>query len=350
LRGEKNLLKDTFWIDLVRVIATFSVVLWHVSAAIVKEFGKIEYNNWLVGNFYDSFARFCVPVFFMISGGLFLSRDIVTKTFLIKRFYKIIPPLIFWSVIYIIYSIFIRIFYHNEEITFFKAIKISVSLLLSGSSYHLWFVYAICGLYLFVPIIQKWIKYSSKNEIILFLLLWLFSNLFQINKILHYLPMIDLTNFSGYLGYFVLGYYLINSNSKKLESVSLNIFFVIFGISTTFILTTYFSLKNQTFDGLFYGYLMPNTVISAIGVFQIVKRFKVRNVNLRKVILRISSYSFAIYFIHVLILNIFQQFNISGMSFLPIIGIPIISVIVFFLSYYIILILRKVAILNKLLG
>lgn len=348
--NDTDLKRDTLWIDFLRVIATFSVIVLHVSAPIVNKFEILDFSIWLTGNFYDSLVRFCVPIFFMISGTLFLSRDIDVKAFLSKRFSRIIPPLLFWSMIYISYSFFIRIVENNETFTFIETLKIIVSLLLSGSSYHLWFVYTICGLYLFIPIIQMWIKFAKEKEILFFLILWLVANLFQIKELVYYLPQIDLINFTGYLGYFVLGYYLVNNNFKKMDSLRLNIMLTIFGTLITFILTSIISWNAEKFIGAFYGYLMPNVVITAIGIFQIARKIKIRNAFLKNLISRISNNSFAIYFIHVLILKIFQQFNITGVTILPIVGIPVISILVFILSYYIILVLRKVPILNKILG
>lgn len=58
--------------DVLRVVASFSIVLLHVSASywsVVDIHGK----EFLVMTIYNSMTRFAVPVFFMLSGLFFVS-------------------------------------------------------------------------------------------------------------------------------------------------------------------------------------------------------------------------------------------------------------------------------------
>ena len=65
-----NFAKRVTYLDLLRVIAIFSMMMLHVCAA---QFDKIEIASfsWQVLNVYDGIVRFCVPVFVMISGVFF---------------------------------------------------------------------------------------------------------------------------------------------------------------------------------------------------------------------------------------------------------------------------------------
>lgn len=64
--------------DYLRLVATFSVVVLHVSA---WNWYSTDVNSleWQSFNFYDSVVRWAVPIFVMISGSLFLSREIPVK-------------------------------------------------------------------------------------------------------------------------------------------------------------------------------------------------------------------------------------------------------------------------------
>ncbi|NLV90708.1 MAG: acyltransferase family protein, partial [Tenericutes bacterium] len=66
-------MKRKLYMDVIRIVAIFAVVLLHVAA---DNFYVFKYTSfeWQVLNVYDSLVRFCVPLFFMISGVLFL-RD-----------------------------------------------------------------------------------------------------------------------------------------------------------------------------------------------------------------------------------------------------------------------------------
>ena len=61
--------------DYLRLIATFAVVVLHVAAS---NWYSTDVNGleWQSFNFYDSVVRWGVPIFVMISGSLFLSREI----------------------------------------------------------------------------------------------------------------------------------------------------------------------------------------------------------------------------------------------------------------------------------
>lgn len=75
-----------FWLDNIRAVSTIAVVILHVAAPILYKYGEITEENWNIGNFYDGMVRFCVPVFFMLSGALLLSKDYELSYFLKKDF------------------------------------------------------------------------------------------------------------------------------------------------------------------------------------------------------------------------------------------------------------------------
>lgn len=100
---EKKIENRIEYLDLLRIIAIFGVVVLHVAAQNwVKEFTNVF--NWNVYNVYDSLVRWTVPVFVMISGTLFLSKEYSIKKIHSKKIFRIITALGFWSVVYIALS------------------------------------------------------------------------------------------------------------------------------------------------------------------------------------------------------------------------------------------------------
>ena len=84
-----------YWIDLIRVVAVFQIVLIHLSYVIFfKE--DILSSNWRAANFYDSLSRMGVPLFFMVSGYLLLGKREPITDFFRKRFFKVGIPTLFW--------------------------------------------------------------------------------------------------------------------------------------------------------------------------------------------------------------------------------------------------------------
>jgi len=328
--------KKLIWPDSLRVISTIAVIILHVSAPILYEYGKISEESWHIGNFYDGMVRFCVPVFFMLSGALLLGKDYDLSSFLKKRFWRIIPPLIFWSLIYIFYD---YILVGEKYFTLIEFIKMVIKNLFYGSKFHLWFIYTLLGLYLFIPILRKWIKNSGNKEIVYFLIIWVLTIIYSIPHFNIYLPKVPLTNFTGYIGYFVLGYFLSNLTIKNKY---VPIMFILIGMSITIYGTYYLTLKNNEYSEYFYGYLTPNVLLSSMGIFLLFKNFVIKNKRIRKVILFFSKHSFGIYLVHVFILALLNSVGINWKLTDTIISIPITAVICFLLSSLIIYLLRKV--------
>jgi surface polysaccharide O-acyltransferase-like enzyme len=69
------------WINTLRALATFSVIVLHVSFPLVYTFGRKVTNDWYIAHFFDSLVRFVVPVFLMITGALLLSKPIYIESF-----------------------------------------------------------------------------------------------------------------------------------------------------------------------------------------------------------------------------------------------------------------------------
>ncbi|MGH8822038.1 MAG: acyltransferase family protein, partial [Rhodoferax sp.] len=58
-------------------------------------------DKWWAGNVYDSLTRSSVPLFFMVSGATLLPKQEPIRAFFAKRFIRIVPPLLFWSIFYL---------------------------------------------------------------------------------------------------------------------------------------------------------------------------------------------------------------------------------------------------------
>jgi surface polysaccharide O-acyltransferase-like enzyme len=330
---DKNVSFQTqFGLSFLRIVATFSVIIIHISGPEVVKFGKISNFDWNVAHFYDSISRYSVPVFFMISGSLLLGREFERKDFLKNRLGKIIPPFLFWS---LFYSLFNRYVFNNETFNITKVVKD----IFYGSEYHLWFVYSLIGVYLITPIIQKWINFSKKNDIQYFLIIWVIVLFLTIPGVAIYFPQINLSYFSGFVGYFILGFYL----KKYVKSQNwISYLLILIGIVITIFGTYYFSIKNNKFSDYFYEYLNLNTLMVSVGVFMLFNKIENVNDKIKPIVLKLNVCSFGIYLIHPFLLNIFGLIGLSAYFVNPIIRILIISLACFLLSFIVIFIIKKI--------
>ncbi len=336
------------WIDLIKVFAMLGVVFLHSAAPILYQIGKIDFSYWMIGNIYDSMVRMAVPLFFMVSGVLFLNykKEEALSVFFKKRFLKVVIPLIVWSFIYILFKKYVL--HQNIDV-----IKHMIYSLNRPEYFHLWFLYVILGIYLVLPILKVFTKFASKSILIYFLILWTlnvsiipFINYFTRWDIHSYMPMM-----SGYIGYLVLGYQLSKINiTKKLFYTAL--LFVIVGTMITVLGTWYLSEKAGKFVEFFYGYFSISTFIQAVSYFVVLKYIgenilsDQRYAKLSKMIASVSIASLGIYLIHPIYLFFLEKSGLTVLSENPAIMVPLVAILTFVLSFISIYIIQKIPIVK----
>lgn len=332
------------YLDILRIIATYAVILEHLSAQYWYTTDVFS-REWSAFNFWDGIMRWSVPIFVMISGVLYLddSRHINIK----KHCIKLIRAFIFWSAIYALYTACF-----NPE---------SKGLVTWGANfvmgrYHMWFIFMIIGMYISVPIIKRII--TNNNEMLLFLkicivvsfiiptvkmILDLYCKIFNkvvLDQIIDtiFVPYNNLTKdlMLGYIPYFVLGYYL---NKVKLEKNKRKLLYI--GAIVAFIITVFFSLKISQLTGVphseLYGEFILNVFFQSIGIFVLVKNMRLNlSESGKKIIEVIANNCFSIYLMHDLIMNIMNDFlGINSLSFNSFVAIPILGVFIFAIGFII---------------
>lgn len=334
------------WISNLRFISLIAVVILHASAVLLSLYGKVPLGDWFTADIFNALVRFAVPVFVMITGALNLGRDYELGDFLKKRLSRIVTPFLFWSLIFIGYS------WYNEEISFDNDTWINIKLVLHqlkyGSSYHLWYVYMLIGLYLFMPIINKFVKAATEREIQYFLFLWLVIMLLEQPYLSRFKPAVEFRYFEGYLGYLVLGHYLANKEfqQKHLQPLMLLAFvalFVVISIGTYLV-----TLHNYT-TTIFYEPLGPFIVFLSASLFIF---FRLSSVVLPGFVITIrdftGKYAYGVYLCHALFLYLLDLWgNISYKLCAPVISIPLTAVLCVGLSVFTIWLLNKVPFVGK---
>lgn len=323
----------TAWTNNLRAVATFSVIFLHVSSGILSQYGSVSNFIWWTGNIYDSIVRFCVPSFLMLTGALMLNKNYELNDFLKKKFFRIVLPFMFWSFFYISFALKNKLS-QKPEMSIFEILKWSFNLFKNGSSFHLWYVYMIIGIYLFIPILNKWIQNANEKEILYFIFLWLFTLLIELPFLSKLKINIDLTYFTGFLGYLVLGYYLsikkfrFSKKATKLIATSL----IFLGVITTILGTYFLSKRDGQFNSFFYDYLTINVLIATVGFFLFFKNLNISNCIILKTINFISKYSYGIYLVHILVLKFMETLGINYKFIEPIFAIPLTTLICLLIS------------------
>lgn len=130
-------------LDALRIVAAFSIVMQHVGGQFLPmSFPSAE---WEIRNLYISVAQWGVPVFFMISGALFLSSDkpLDVRRLFGKNLLRIVYAFLFWSIIYVVV---IEGLGQGLKIVFISVIK---------GPPPFWFLKVMIGIYLVLPVLKS---------------------------------------------------------------------------------------------------------------------------------------------------------------------------------------------------
>lgn len=338
--------QESIWVDYVRVLATFFVVLLHSAAPLLYKFDSLPAQNWWAGNFYDSLTRVCVPLFFMVSGALLLGKSESAGEFFRKRAAKVLLPLIAWSLIYL----FWRVFYESSaEFSFYSFYSMAVSPIY----YHLWFLYAVIGLYLFIPILRLIVLNAPEYYLKYYVALWFLAAslvpLVEWGTGLR--SQIELRSVSGMSGYLMVGFLVARQRTSNGMMVGALILFTACTCVTLFA-TYLLTVRNGgVLDGYCYGYLTPNVIIASVSVALIIKYSVGRFELLHRAVVvgwvkSLSSTSFGVYLIHAIYLYLLAEgdlgVKLSGFEWEPAFSIPLTAVTVFVISHLSVLLLRKI--------
>lgn len=334
------------WLDNSRVIAILAVVFLHTASGVVSQ-SDLGSSNWWVGNFYDSFVRWCVPVFVMISGALLLdpNKHEEITTFYKKRAAKLLVPTLFWTVFFSLWG---------DGFWLFKVDSISLvdlaKRLVSGKThYHLWFLYMIIMLYLFTPFFRKIVINSTRKEIVA--LVFFSFALAVLNAISDKLYpnsySLFIYGFLSYIPYFFLGY-LIRTDERKYSRVILWSIFFLSTISTFIGCYTLASIKGLNIGLYFYGYLSITVIPMSVSIMYLLK-YWIRPIGSKGISQKLALSTLGVYLIHPIVLETLQYFALGPLNFHPLVSIPVITVIAFCFSFITTQLIFKISYLNRII-
>jgi surface polysaccharide O-acyltransferase-like enzyme len=335
------------WLDILRALAMLGVIVIHISSPMVNMTWNKNINFWWLGNSVDSAVRFAVPLFLMLSGATLLGKEYKLSEFYIRRFTRVLVPLLFWLIVYWVYR-WATLLPKSQPHEIKPILKWATDLFLNeGVSKHFWYIYMILFIYLFVPYLGKWLRKLNLSIISNLLLFWVvLTFVFKSTPLNMYGWSGDygskLLGYFLYSGYLMLGYYLFKlpSNSIKVRYLAAVIFVITVAISA---ITTYFFSKNgKKLDLSMYNYLSVNTIIQSIAIFIWVKDLKIENRIISWVIKTTSEYSYGIYLVHIMVISIFFDRGIYWNFTYPLISLPALTLIVLVCSFMMIFVIRKI--------
>lgn len=336
-------------LDILKSIAVILVIVIHIVAGDLSLYGNgITIQNWMIANVLNTLCRICVPLFVMVSGYLLLRKDEPVGIFLKKRFIKIIPKFLIYSMIYYVFKVSFLHRPYSENENF-------LTLLLKGKIfYHLWYIYMVFGIYSITPFLRKVVRDVDKSYIKYFIHIWIIFMIFiPLVEFLFKVKFLVYSPLGQYIGYFLLGY-LIGEKPLKIKKIFLFLgYLMCFGLSVW--LSYFFTIKSGKFIDFFYNYHSLTVFLQAIFIYSLVMstvhkddkdgKLEITYIT-RRFVSTLSMITLDVYLLHPIIISYLQEkTNIKSKLNYPL-YIILMFILILTISYSVGLLVLKISTLK----
>ena len=278
-----------------------------------------------------------------------------------KRIYRVLFPFLIWSVLYNMFPWFTGVLGLDKSIIgqFFCYVQGNESQALGDSltdvmrilinfsfkETHMWYIYLIIGLYLYMPFFSGWIDGADKKTKRTYLLIWFIALFlpYLSEYVSHYIWGTSTWNefgmlyyFAGFNGYLLLGHYVKKGNDWSILKTSL-ICVILFALGY-YVTYTGFSAAaanpahTESDLELFFTFCSPNVACMTLAVFLILQKVTIKNETLIRALANMTKCGFGIYMVHYFIVGPF--FLLIGPSSIPIpLQVPLMAVGIFICSW-----------------
>lgn len=358
------------WLDVIRCVAMIMVIGVHcIDPFYISPTMRAipEYTHWAV--IYGSLLRPSVPLFVMMTGLLLLPvKKQPLGKFYKKRIYRVLFPFLIWSVLYSMFPWVTGVLGLPKEIigdffcytqgqesqSLIDSLK-DVAMIpfnFSHKENHMWYIYLLIGLYLYMPFFSAWIENADRKTKRAFLLIWIISLFipylkeYVANCLFErsgYVFGTDTWNefglfyyFAGFNGYLLLGHYVKKGNDWSLMKtfiLCILMFAVGYYITYTGFSTTASNPNaTETEMELFFTFCSPNVLLMTLATFLLLQKVVITNSTVIKVLANMTQCGFGIYMVHYFVVGPF--FLLIGPSSLPIpLQVPLMAICIFLCSW-----------------
>jgi len=245
--------------------------------------------------------NWAVPVFLMITGALLLDPNRqITYSDCIRKYAKRILLALF--VFGIPFSM-LEILLNTKSITVRSLFEAIINVINGNSWSHLWYLYALIGLYFVLPMLKAFVNNSDEKT-----LLYLMSVIFIFDFVIKLIDKasgatiafeIPITGFTIF--YALAGRYITIFKSRFLNKKSISICVLAFAIFIVVIGSICYYPKSKEL----FGYNSPMITFLSIAVFCLFIGAKSKNTEL---LWKIDRLCFGVYLIHPVFINFIYKF------------------------------------------
>ena len=340
-------------LDLLRIISAIAVVLLHVSAQYTDSL-PVNTTDFGIAVAFNSLTRFAVPVFVMISGELFLNTQ---KTISVKKIWihNILRLAIVFTVWSFLYYVFQSVYFWHFD--FYRQGIVRTLVGIVYATKHLWFLYMIAGLYALTPILKEWLSKAEEKNVRYFIDIFFIFQIARttlqvlINKSLtdEISSILMITELTGYLGYFVCGFYLSKYGVPKRTKAAMYVLLPI-GIIANATLSILISRLNGVYSPGIYDSFGVFTFFNCVALYLLAEAVAGKLKFKTSIIANLAKDTFGVYLAHIMIWDIVKEELPDGVFGPVILAIPVFTIIVCVISFALSALLRRIPFVGRYLA
>ena len=316
--------KRIVFLDYIRVFACFLVMLVHASENFYGAPGSTDMagpqsflaneTDRLWVSLYDGFSRMSVPLFMIVSAFLLvpMKEGMSAVAFYKRRAVRILPAFLFFMIIYSTVPVLWNQIDLETSATDLARIPLNFPTLAG----HLWFMYPLISLYLFIPFISPWLAKAKASEERLFI------GLFFISTCMPYL-----TRFFGEIwGQCFWNEFHIRAKRLAVGSC-LTVIGAVWTILSFYIQAVPGQLHVTPELEIGWSFCTINCVMLTTGAFLVFTC--IRRTEAPRWISELSNLSYGMYLMHILWLGLFVGIFKGQMQLPTAVAIPVIALATF---------------------
>ena len=333
-------------LDLCRILGCLMVLVIHAGAEVYQQC-RVASLDFAVVNLISTAVRPGVPIFFMLTGALVLTRENMD----VKKLFK--NHVLFLTGIFFLWS-FIYAFLGSLVSGGFGSVYDFAYTVISGH-YHMWFLPAMIICYVFMPPAHALIHGKSLDKRylpLMFLLLVLVPA--NMNLTPDTSPMLYRITFNfsiswiTYMGYVIWGWWLATRKLPK-NTLWLAPLVCILCLLLTTVANHWYSFYKGEPDGWLFDYFSLPNFIQASAIFCFFLSLKDRNIKGRKIIGLLADCTLGVYLIHPLMINVFEVLGLGISVEAPVSGLLRLCTLLALSCFALVFVAKRIPFVRKLI-
>lgn len=332
--------------DVLRCLACLMVVLLHAAAQNWYVLSPSD-PEWVAMHVWDTATRCAVPIFFMISGALFLAGPPPGVRFWTRNLPRLVSVYIVWSLLYGVDNMTLDGFFADPAGVIDQAMV---------GHYHLWFLPAMIGVYLLMPVLYAMVHYEDGRALRPYLIVFAVFGIGAgtIAAFDGYLPWAlsvgaakIVPELCGYCGYFILGYVLARAELPWLRRWMTAAVFLV-SVTLTAVAGICLSRDAEGPLAFLHGEFTLPTALEAVSLFLFFRTVSVRpDSRAGRMFARLSACTLGVYLLHPFVMEHLLVYGFTTTLIPAWAGVPMVALAVTAVCLAVTAVLRRIPLIGK---